>query len=276
MRWASPERRSSRRSPWTAASCGRAHCSPLFPGTTVDGARFIPAAVEKGAVAVLCEAGVAETVPDGVARLVSDDPREAFARIAGRFYRARPDTMVAVTGTNGKTSVAAFVQQIWQATGQASATMGTLGITHPDSSVTPSLTTPDTVTLHEALAELAGAGVEAVALEASSHGLAQHRLDGVPLNAAAFTNITRDHLDYHATPADYLAAKMHIFSLLAEGGRGVVDADGDGSPGVIASLRARGFAPITVGRAGENIVLRGREGRRHDAGSRNRGLRADL
>ena len=226
-----------------------------LPGSKVDGLQFARGAVQNGAVAVLCDEASADAAPADAAVVSSANPRRALALVAGRFYRQRPRDIVAVTGTNGKTSVAAFTQQLWAAAGIRAATIGTLGITHPDGSVTPSLTTPDTITLHESLAELADAGVDAVALEASSHGLAQHRLDGLSLKAAAFTNLTRDHLDYHQSMEAYRAAKMRIFDLLEPSARAVVDADGEGASTVLGELRERRVPHISTGRNGRDIVL---------------------
>ncbi len=228
-----------------------------LPGSLIDGAEYIPAALAAGASAILCEPGAVDRVAEGVPKVVCDDARRGLALVAGAFYRERPATAVGITGTNGKTSVASFTSQIWAASGTPSATIGTLGITHPDGRTTPSLTTPDTITLHENLVDLAHEGVQAVALEASSHGLDQHRLDGVPLRAAAFTNVTRDHLDYHLTFEAYLSAKMRIFSLLDDGGVAVLDADGEGMIQVERQVRESGAHVVTVGRRGRDVTLSG-------------------
>ncbi len=234
---------------------GRGTLFAALPGSQVDGSTFIPAAVSAGASAILCEPGAVDRVPDGVSTLVCEDARRGLALAAGAFYRERPEIAVGITGTNGKTSVASFTSQIWNEAGVPSATIGTLGITHPDGRTTPSLTTPDTITLHENLVDLAREGVRAVALEASSHGLDQHRLDGLPLRAAAFTNITRDHLDYHLTFAAYLTAKMRIFSLLDTDGVAVVDAGGEGMADVERQVRQSGVRVVTVGRQGCDVTL---------------------
>ena len=171
----------------------------------------------------------------------SDDARLALARAASRFYPERPATIVAVTGTSGKTSVAAFVRQIWQSLGLEAASLGTIGVVSRPITVYGSLTTPDPIALHQTLARLAEAGVTHLAMEASSHGLDQKRLDGVTPAAAGFTNLSRDHMDYHATEDDYLAAKLRLFrDLLPLGAPAVIDADSDIAPRVIAAVRAAG------------------------------------
>ncbi|MGE3067069.1 MAG: Mur ligase family protein, partial [Hyphomicrobiaceae bacterium] len=222
-----------------------------LPGSRADGAAFVADAVTRGAAAVLVGESVRVAVPAGVALLRARDPREALAHIAARFYGAQPATVVAVTGTNGKTSVAEFSRQLFAALGHASASLGTIGIVRPDGSVYGSLTTPDPIALHATLADLARDGITHLAIEASSHGLDQHRLDGVRLAAGAFTNLGRDHLDYHPTMAAYLAAKMRLFSeLLQPGQPAVIDADGDHAADVIAAANARGLRVLTTGRTG--------------------------
>ncbi len=190
-----------------------------MPGAKADGARFIPEALAKGAAAVLVKQGTNVAVPPGVTVLAAAEPRRALALMAARFYAAQPRPIVAVTGTSGKTSVADFTRQIFAALGHKAASLGTIGLVKPDGGVYGALTTPDPVSLHETLAELAGEGVTHLAFEASSHGLDQHRLDGVRLKAAAFTNLGRDHLDYHPTMEAYLAAKLRLFSELLPRGR---------------------------------------------------------
>ena len=180
-------------------------------GTRADGARFIADAVTKGAAAVLTGSAT-DVVSQPVPVLRADEPRRALALMAARYYGAQPEMAVAVTGTSGKTSVADFTRQIFTALGHRAASLGTIGLVRPDGGVYGSLTTPDPVTLHKTLAELAAEGVTHIAFEASSHGLDQHRLDGVRLKAAAFTNLGRDHLDYHPTIEAYLAAKLRLFS----------------------------------------------------------------
>ncbi len=193
-------------------------------GSGTDGRDFIGDAVARGAVAVLAPPG---TVVDTKAQLLVDEnPRRQLALLAARFYQRQPKTIAAVTGTNGKSSVVGFMRQIWSHLGLPGASMGTLGIDADGFEPGPSLTTPDPVALHHTLAELAKAGIDHLAMEASSHGLDQYRLDGVDIKAAAFTNLTRDHLDYHETEADYFAAKRRLFEqLLPPDGTAVLNAD---------------------------------------------------
>ncbi len=195
-----------------------------LPGAKADGKSFVPAAVNAGAAAVLA----GEPIPGLAAPLVQvGDPRRAYALAAAAFYGAQPKTCVAVTGTNGKTSVAAFCRQIFEHGGQASASMGTLGVRAGDVQVTPpGLTTPDAADVAAILADLAARGVTHLALEASSHGIDQRRLDGVTLAAAGFLNLTQDHLDYHGTMEAYRAAKLRLFdTLLPRGTAAVLNAD---------------------------------------------------
>jgi UDP-N-acetylmuramoyl-L-alanyl-D-glutamate--2,6-diaminopimelate ligase len=223
-----------------------------MPGTRVDGAAFISQAVEAGAVAVIAQQAVAANVPV----IQSDNVRKLFAQMAARFYGAQPDVVAAVTGTNGKTSVVVFVRQIWEAMGFRAASLGTIGVVGPSGSHYLQHTTPDPVTLHATLARLAEDHVKHLALEASSHGLAQYRLDGVRISAGAFTNITRDHLDYHATFEDYFSAKLRLFSeLLAPGSPAVINADAPLAGDVIQVAKARGLEVFTVGRSGSGIRL---------------------
>ncbi len=193
-------------------------------GSGTDGRDYIGDAVARGAVAVLAPPG---TVIDTATQLVVDEnPRRQLALLAARFYQRQPKTIAAVTGTNGKSSVVGFTRQIWSHLGMSAASIGTLGIDADGFEAGPSLTTPDPVALHKTLADLANAGVDHLAMEASSHGLDQYRLDGVDIAAAAFTNLTRDHLDYHETEADYFAAKLRLFEqLLRPDGTAVLNAD---------------------------------------------------
>ncbi len=225
-------------------------------GSKADGTKFVADAVAKGAVAVIAADDAAMTVPDAVVVLRASEPRRALALMAARFYGAQPRVAVAVTGTNGKTSVAEFTRQIFAACGRAAASLGTIGLVKPDGGVYGSLTTPDPVTLHRTLAELAGEGVTHLSLEASSHGLDQHRLDGVRLTAGAFLNLGRDHLDYHPTEADYLAAKMRLFSDVLEPGRtAVLNVDSAHAPQVMAVAKARGLKIATTGADGDDLKL---------------------
>ena len=225
------------------------------PGTRGDGSAYAGRAAASGAVAVVAERAL-EGLPEGIAVAVVPDARRALSEAASRFHPGQPGIVVAVTGTSGKTSVADFARQIWAVAGARAASLGTLGIVAPDGAVYGALTTPDPVTLHRDLDRLARDGVTHLALEASSHGLDQHRLDGVRLAAGAFTNLSRDHLDYHPTLDAYLAAKLRLFTeLLAPGQPAVIDADHDASDRVIAAARARGLAVATVGRRGDDIRL---------------------
>jgi UDP-N-acetylmuramoyl-L-alanyl-D-glutamate--2,6-diaminopimelate ligase len=227
-------------------------------GSKTDGSRLIDAAIASGAVAVACE-----HAPAGERRVpivVTSNPRRALALAAARFYPKQPATIAAVTGTSGKTSVAAFTRQIWQRLGHVSASIGTIGLVSPKRTVYGSLTTPDPIALHRQLDEIANDGVNHLAFEASSHGLDQYRLDGVRIAAGGFTNLTRDHMDYHPDVAHYLAAKLRLFrDLVVDGGAAVISADHDCSHEVIAAARERGLRIMAVGRnadgAGEGIRL---------------------
>src|SRR6185369_1500140 len=192
------------------------------------------------------------SAPAGIAVLTAAEPRHTLAMMAARFYPAQPDTIVAVTGTSGKTSVADFARQIFIRLGHKAASLGTIGLIKPDGSVYGGLTTPDPVSLHQTLTKLAAEGVTHLSFEASSHGLDQHRLDGVRLKAAAFTNLGRDHLDYHPSMEAYLAAKLRLFDeLLLPGGTAVVNADAEHAAQVIAAARQGARAILTVGRCGK-------------------------
>jgi UDP-N-acetylmuramoyl-L-alanyl-D-glutamate--2,6-diaminopimelate ligase len=219
-------------------------------GAKTDGARFVAAAVAAGAVAV-----AGEHRPEGdlaVPFVQLSNPRLALAQAAARFYPRQPEVIAAVTGTSGKTSVAAFTRQIWQRLGHASASIGTIGLVTPTRSVYGSLTTPDPIALHRSLDEIAREGITHLALEASSHGLDQFRLDGVRVAAGGFTNLSRDHMDYHPTVAHYLNAKLRLFrNLVQDGGAAVISADHDCSAEVIEAARARGLRLITIGRNGD-------------------------
>jgi UDP-N-acetylmuramoyl-L-alanyl-D-glutamate--2,6-diaminopimelate ligase len=223
-------------------------------GSRTDGARFVEAAVQAGASAVLAEERPA-TLPAGVAFAHTANARRALARIASRFYPRQPQTIAAVTGTSGKTSVAAFVRQIWQAVGHPSASIGTVGVVSPQGETYGSLTTPDPVALHRTVDGLAGGGVTHLVIEASSHGLDQHRLDGLNVSVAAYTNFSRDHLDYHPSMEAYLAAKLRLFSeLVSPDGAAVINADDGHAPEVIEAAEARGLRVLTVGRRGAAIA----------------------
>jgi UDP-N-acetylmuramoyl-L-alanyl-D-glutamate--2,6-diaminopimelate ligase len=227
-------------------------------GHKTDGARFVEAAIAAGAVAV-----AGDHPPDSAPRVpfvTTPNPRRALALAAATFYPRQPATIAAVTGTSGKTSVAAFTRQIWQRLGHPSASIGTIGLVSPKRTIYGSLTTPDPIALHRQLDEIAREGVTHLALEASSHGLDQYRLDGVRVTAGGFTNLSRDHMDYHPDVAHYLAAKLRLFrDLVAADGAAVISADHDCSREVIEAARARKLRIVAVGRngngAGEGIRL---------------------
>ncbi|MGO4682035.1 UDP-N-acetylmuramoyl-L-alanyl-D-glutamate--2,6-diaminopimelate ligase [Hyphomicrobium sp. 2TAF46] len=240
-----------------------------LPGTKVDGASFVSDAVARGAAAVIVGRNKGVTVPPGVALIEIDNPRAALAKIAAKLAGRQPACAVAVTGTSGKTSVADFTRQIFSALGHSAASIGTVGIVKPGGAVYGSLTTPDPVTLHATLAALADEGVTHLAFEASSHGLDQHRLDGVELAAAAFTNLGRDHMDYHPTVEAYLDAKLRLFTeLLKPGQPAVINADGAYAMDVLAAAKARGLRVLTVGALGETLKRTSltREGFRQNIG----------
>jgi UDP-N-acetylmuramoyl-L-alanyl-D-glutamate--2,6-diaminopimelate ligase len=236
-----------------------------LPGSRADGRAFIPEALARGAVAILAVAGTAlppvqATAPAREAVLVSDaNPQRRFAQLAARFFQNQPQTIVAVTGTNGKTSVVRFVRHIWYVLGIDGASIGTLGVSSEHLNRHGNLTTPDPVNLHRALAELAERGIDHLAMEASSHGLSQYRLDGVRIAAAAFTNLTRDHLDYHGSAASYFAAKLRLFEeLVVADGAAVINADAVQAPTLHAAAAKRGLRVIDYGLAmGSDICLEG-------------------
>jgi UDP-N-acetylmuramoyl-L-alanyl-D-glutamate--2,6-diaminopimelate ligase len=225
-------------------------------GGKTDGLRFVEGALAAGAVAILAERPPDASWPKGIASVRVGNARRALALMAGKLYPRQPQTIAAVTGTSGKTSVAAFTRQIWTALGHRAASIGTIGIVSPRGETYGSLTTPDPVALHRSLDALAGEGVTHLAIEASSHGLDQYRLDGLRIAVGAFTNITRDHLDYHASFAAYLAAKLRLFEALLEpGGAAVIDVDHEHADRVVAAAEMRGLSIISVGRRGSGIRL---------------------
>jgi UDP-N-acetylmuramoyl-L-alanyl-D-glutamate--2,6-diaminopimelate ligase len=223
-------------------------------GSKTDGARFIEQAIDAGAVAV-----VGENQPANNRRLpfiAVTNARRALALTAATFYPLQPVVVTAVTGTSGKTSAAAFTRQIWRRLGHSAASIGTIGLVSPKRTVYGSLTTPDPIALHRQLDDIAGEGVTHLAIEASSHGLDQYRLDGIRIAAGGFTNLTRDHMDYHPDVTHYLTAKLRLFrDLVVPGGAAVISADHDSSQAVIDAARARGLRIMTVGRNGEAIRL---------------------
>jgi len=225
-------------------------------GGKSDGRRFVEAAITSGAAAIVAELPSETPIPESVALVRVDNARRALALIAAKVYSRQPRTIAAVTGTSGKTSVAAFTRQIWNALGHRAASIGTIGIVAPSGETYGSLTTPDPVALHRSLDKLVGDGVTHLAIEASSHGLDQHRLDGLQIAAAGFTNITRDHLDYHPSFDAYFAAKLRLFKdLLAPTGTAVVDADHEHAEAVIAAAKTRALSVVSVGRKGQGIRL---------------------
>lgn len=226
-------------------------------GAKADGAHFAKQAAAAGAVAVAAEQRP-EGLPANVAFVQVGNARRALALAAANLHPRQPGIIAAVTGTSGKTSVAAFTRQIWAALGLQAASIGTVGVVSPRGETYGSLTTPDPVELHRTLDQLAGEGVTHLALEASSHGLDQHRLDGLRIDAGAFTNLSRDHLDYHATLEDYLAAKLRLFSeLIAPTGTAVIDVDDCYAGQAVEVARKRGLKIMTVGETGDDIKLVG-------------------
>ncbi len=224
-----------------------------FKGAVFNGEDFIGQAVNRGAVAIVARP---EATVENVPHLTDDDPRRLFAELAAKFYVPYPETVVAVTGTNGKTSTVEMTRQIWRMSGHRSASIGTLGVTTSDDQVKTGLTTPDIVTFLNNVAGLERMGVTHLAYEASSHGLDQHRAEGVPLAAAAFTNFSRDHLDYHESMEAYFEAKMLLFERLLPAGKpAVVWTDDPKSGEVMDRVRRAGHELLTVGRSGETIRL---------------------
>jgi UDP-N-acetylmuramoyl-L-alanyl-D-glutamate--2,6-diaminopimelate ligase len=224
-----------------------------FKGAVFNGEDFIAAAVERGAVAVVARP---EAEVEQVVHLADDRPRRLFAEMAAKYFGPYPETVVAVTGTNGKTSTVEMTRQIWRMLGHRSASIGTLGVTTSDDQVKTGLTTPDIVTFLSNVAGLKRMGISHVAYEASSHGLDQYRAEGVPLAAAAFTNFSRDHLDYHSSMDAYFEAKMRLFDEVIEPGKAaVIWTDDARSDEVIERAKRRGLNVLTVGRTGGAIKL---------------------
>ncbi len=227
-----------------------------FKGSRFNGEDFIARAISDGAVAVV-------TAPDvsapGATLVASENPRRRFAQLAARFFAPFPAVAVAVTGTNGKTSTVELTRQLWRLAGLSAASIGTLGITTNDEQASTGLTTPDVATFLANMAGLKREGVDHVAFEASSHGLDQYRVEGVTLQAAAFTNLTRDHLDYHMTMEAYEAAKLRLFAeMLPAAGKAVIWADDPASARFAGAARTRGIEVLTVGEHGETLRLLGR------------------
>ncbi len=228
-----------------------------FRGARFNGEDFIGEAVRRGASAVVARP---EAKVEGVPHLTADEPRKLFAELAARYFAPYPETIVAVTGTNGKTSTVELTRQLWRMAGHRSASIGTLGVTTADDQVKTGLTTPDIVTFLSNMAGMKRMGISHVAYEASSHGLDQFRAEGVSIRAAAFTNFSRDHLDYHSDMDAYFAAKMRLFDeVVAADGTAVIWTGDPKSQVVIDHVRARGLLLITVGPGAETIELVSRQ-----------------
>ena len=226
------------------------------PGERADGRAYVREAVARGAGAILAPAGTALDLPEGIPLFLDRNPRRTFALLAASLYGAQPGEVAAVTGTSGKTSVADFIRQLWTTLSRPAASIGTLGLIAPDRRCARGLTTPDPVSLHRDLAQLAKGGINHVAVEASSHGLAQHRLDGVSISAGVFTNLSRDHLDYHPDAESYFQAKRRLFSeVMAPGGLAVINADDALGERVVRAARERRHEIWRVGRSGFEIRI---------------------
>jgi len=228
-----------------------------LPGTKADGRAFVADALARGAGAVLAPKGTALPAGSTAVLIEDDQPRLAFARMAAAFYGRQPDTVVTVTGTNGKTSTVQFARQIWADLGEKAASLGTLGITGPGVDKYGAMTTPDPVALHKVLATVKDAGIERLAMEASSHGLDQYRLDGVRVSAAGFTNLSRDHLDYHGSMEAYFASKAMLFDrILTPGGGAVLNADTEEFTALSKICTQRGHRVFGYGFAGRELTVR--------------------
>lgn len=233
-------------------------------GDKANGSQFVASALESGACAIVSLDAIDE-LNDNVPNLIVENPRLVLAKAAAAFYQNQPQTIVAVTGTAGKTSVASFVRQIWEKIGQQSAMIGTTGIVAPGRKEYGALTTPDPVTLHSLMSELANDGVTHCSMEASSHGLDQYRLDGIELAAGAFTNLGRDHMDYHPTVDHYFNAKMALFNrVLPKGSPAVIFADDEWSDKAIQYANDAGQKVLTVGHKGTFLTLKRVEQYRHE------------
>ncbi len=225
-----------------------------FRGSRHNGEEYIAEAIASGAVAVVARP---DARVEGAVHIAADEPRRRFADIAARFFAPYPEVMVAVTGTNGKTSTVEMTRQLWRMAGHRSASVGTLGVTTADDQVKTGLTTPDIVTFLSNMAGLRKLGIDRAAYEASSHGLDQYRSEGLPVAAAAFTNFSRDHLDYHGTMEAYFEAKMRLFDeVVDESGAAVVWTADPRSDAVRERARGRGLRLLTVGPGGETIDLK--------------------
>jgi UDP-N-acetylmuramoyl-L-alanyl-D-glutamate--2,6-diaminopimelate ligase len=231
------------------------HLFVAVAGNRADGLKFVPQALATGAAAVMAERAP-DNLPAGAAFVRTGNVRRALALAAARFYPRQPQTIAAVTGTSGKTSVAAFTRQIWAALGREAASIGTIGLVTPKEEIYGSLTTPDPIELARTLDRLAEDGITHLAMEASSHGLDQHRIDGVRVSVGGFTNLTRDHMDYHATEETYLAAKLILFErIVVADGAAVIAADNPYADQAIAAAAGRGLRVLAVGAKGNSIRL---------------------
>lgn len=238
----------------SSSNAGPGMIFAALPGAKTDGSLYIPDALARGASAIIAGEDKALDIVSDVPVFRVANPRRLLSLVAARLFAGQPSTAVAVTGTSGKTSVADFTRQLFAALGRNAASLGTIGLIKSGNAIYGSLTTPDPVSLHATLTELSKEGITHLAFEASSHGLDQHRLDGVKLTAAAFTNLGRDHMDYHATVEDYFHAKLRLFTELLEPGQtAVVNADGAFADRVIEAARKRGLKVFTVGEAGSDL-----------------------
>lgn len=229
-----------------------------LPGTRDDGSRYVAEAITRGAVAVLASQPLADAVDRDIPLIVDPQPHRRLAKIAAAFHAPQPRFVAAVTGTNGKTSVASFTRQLWRLVGLPAASLGTLGLEMNGEHRPGTLTTPEPTELHRIVSQVAGRGIDRLVIEASSHGLHQYRVDGLTISAAAFTNITRDHYDYHSDYREYFAAKARLFlELLASDGLAVLNADTPDIEGLRGDLEARGIEIIDVGRSAGRYRLTG-------------------
>lgn len=229
------------------------HVFAAMPGSVMDGRDFIPQAIANGAIAIL---STPDAQTDGVPLISSSDPRLDYARLAKRLYPGQPATVVAVTGTNGKSSTVEFLRQIWQYSGHSAACFGTLGVRTNTALLPMSHTTPDALALHQTLDDLHAQGITHAAMEASSHGLDQRRMDAVALSAAGFTNLTQDHYDYHETPEAYFDAKARLFTeLLPDRSPVVVMVDDDAGRDLFDTCQTLGFYARSIGWSGRDIRI---------------------
>ncbi|MGB5077563.1 MAG: UDP-N-acetylmuramoyl-L-alanyl-D-glutamate--2,6-diaminopimelate ligase [Sphingorhabdus sp.] len=228
-----------------------------FKGAVFNGENYINEAIAAGAIAIVASS---DATVDGACHIADSNPRKAFARLAAKFFQPFPRHISAVTGTNGKTSTVELTRQLWRMAGYNAASIGTLGITTASDQAKTGLTTPDIVTFLSNMSGLAREGVTHAIFEASSHGLSQYRSEGVPVQVAAFTNLSRDHLDYHGTMEDYFEAKMRLFDeVVSESGTAVIWADDEWSEKVVARAKRRALRLITIGRNGTGIQLVSRQ-----------------